>query len=160
VNLRVNDPEFRDDGGRLRVQVQRVQPPTGSETVTLDSTAVAGAQSARIYQAGQRLRVHASGTYRFSSSVQADAECSSASYDPTWRVARQELNDGSPLGDVTVDGQLLSWTPDSGSSSGCDGNHGYWLTFTPSRSGTLAFALADADLADNAGRITLTVQPA
>jgi hypothetical protein len=161
VNLRVNDPAFHDNSGHLTIHVVRVTPVTGPETLTLDSTSSAGTSSQRIYPAGQALRVHASGRYRFSSDIAADAECTSASWDPTWRVVRQGLSDGDrPLGDVTVNGQLLSWSPTSGSSSGCDPDHGYWVTFTPSGTGPIALALADTAFDDNSGSLTVTIEPA
>ncbi len=161
VNLRVDDPSPTDNKGALAVSLVRVKAPTGTESVTLDATEEDGVSSARVYQAGQRLRVTATGTYTFRSGVTADAECSVTSTDPTWRNFRDSLVDdrGNALGDVKVNNRVLDWRPVSGSGS-CDAaGHRYALELTQSQTGPVRLTLADTRFWDNAGTVALTVTP-
>jgi hypothetical protein len=159
VNLRVDDPVWADDAGALQVTVSRVRPAVGTETVTVDSTRAA-VPSRRIYPAGQPLRITATGTYTWAADTTADAECSSTTPDPIWRTTRATmLVDGRYLGDVTVDGWVPDWTTASGAR--CDTTtHSYLLTYTPRQTGPLTLGVADLDLTDNAGAVTVTIGPA
>ena len=80
--------------------------------------------------------------------------------DPTWRSTRSTmLVDGRYLGDVTVNGSLPDWTTSSGAR--CDATtHSYLLTYTPQQTGPLTLGVADLDLTDNAGTLTVTIGPA
>ena len=69
------------------------------------------------------------------------------------------LVDGRYLGDVTVNGSLPDWTTSSGAR--CDATtHSYLLTYTPSQTGPLTLGVADLDLTDNVGTLTVTIGPA
>ncbi len=159
INLRVDDPVWSDDAAELQVTVSRVRPAVDTETVTVDS-AGAPVSSGRIYLAGQPLRITATGTYTWAAGTTADAECSSTTTDPTWRSTRSTmLVDGRYLGDVTVNGSLPDWTTSSGAR--CDATtHSYLLTYTPRQTGPLTLGVADLDLTDNAGALTVTIGPA
>lgn len=159
VNLRVDDPVWADDAGALSVHVERVDPVIGTETVALDTSA-ADAATARNYLAGQPLRITATGAYTFSPGIRADAECSATTDDPVWRASRSTLvAEGRYLGDVTVDGQLPDWVTASGVR--CDSaTHQYSWTYTPRETGPLTLGVADLDLGDNSGTVTVTVAPA
>lgn len=159
LNLRIDDPEWADNAGALSVLVERVDPVTGTETVSLD-TAGRDAVSARNYLAGQALTFTATGTYTVADGITADAECSATSTDPTWRATRSELYaEGRYLGDVTVNDRLPDWVTATGAR--CDtSTHAYSWTWTPTVTGPLRFGVADLDRADNSGIVTLTVSPA
>jgi hypothetical protein len=159
VNIRVDDPAPADDSGALTVTAVRVRPAVGTETVAVDATKPT-VQTTRTYLAGQTLRVTATGTYTYAAGVTADAECSSTTADPPWRSTRSTMvADGRYLGDVTVDGLLPDWTTVSGGR--CDAaTHSYLLTYTPRATGPLTLGLADLDLADNLGTLTVTISPA
>jgi hypothetical protein len=159
VNLRIDDPAWQDDVGALTVHVERVDPAVGTETVAVDTSAPE-VLTGRNYLAGQALRLTATGTYTYAPGVTADAECSATTADPTWRASRSELvAEGRYLGDVTVDGRMPDWATASGSR--CDvTTHAYSWTYTPTRTGPLALGVADTDLGDNAGTVTVTISPA
>ena len=158
VNLRVDDPVPGDNSGALNVSVVRVRPVVGTETVALDTSKPAVATT-RNYLAGQPLRITATGTWTYAAGVTADAECSSTTADPTWRTTRSTmLYDGRYLGDVTVNGSLPDWAPASGR---CDATtHTYYLTYTPGETGPITLGVADLDLTDNLGTVTVSIGPA
>jgi hypothetical protein len=65
------------------------------------------------------------------------------------------LNDGRYLGDVTVNGSLPDWAPASGR---CDATtHTYYLTYTPGETGPITLGVADLDLTDNLGTVTVSI---
>ena len=159
VNLRVDDPAPGDDTGALTVDVLRVRPVVDTETVALDTSKPAVA-TARNYLAGQTLRLTATGTWAYADGVTADAECSATTADPIWRSTRSTmLVDGRYLGDVTVNGSLPDWT--QAGTGRCDTvTHTYSLTYTPRETGPLTLGVADLDLADNLGTVSVTIGPA
>jgi hypothetical protein len=77
-----------------------------------------------------------------------------------WRSTRSTLMaDGQYLGDLTVDGTLPDWT--TGTSSRCDSTtHAYRLSYTPRATGPITLGIADPDLSDEAGTLTVTISPA
>ena len=161
MNLRIQDPAPGDDTGSLRVRLVRVQPVSGAETLTVDTAAAAGSTTARVYPAGQPVRVQVSGSYAYGSGITADAECSITRGDATWRTGRSELVDreGHPLGDLKINGRTQDWLPTAGSAR-CDAaNHTYALTYTPQVPGPLVLTMADRLFTDNSGRLTVTVAP-
>jgi hypothetical protein len=161
VNIRVGDTYSRDNTGSLQVRVERIIPVEGSEIVEVDSSAPAGATTTRVYPAGVALTLRVQGTYEIAPGITADAECSTTTADPFWRSSRTELttSSGQALGDLLVAGQLLDWQTASGSR--CDGvDHSYVLQWTPQTTGPIALAVADEQHADNAGNLTVTVEPA
>ncbi len=106
------------------------------------------------------MRLTATGTWTYAAGVTADAECSATTADPTWRNIRSTmLVDGRYLGDVTVDGSLPDWTP-SGAGRCDTATHTYSLTYTPRETGPITLGVADLDLADNLGTVSVTIGPA
>lgn len=158
VNLRVDDPDWTDDAGELSVLVQRVDPPVGTETVAVDTSAP-DVETRRSYLAGQPLLLTAVGSYAIAAGTTADAECSATTTDPTWRSTRSTLYAGGHyLGDVTVDGRG-DWTGAGGQR--CDAaTHSYSWTYTPNRTGPLLLGVADHDRSDNSGTVTVSISPA
>ncbi|MDQ1620764.1 MAG: hypothetical protein QOE19_3333 [Actinomycetota bacterium] len=157
INLRVDDPAPADDGGALTVRIVRVVQPSGVETVSLD-TAKPGAVSARTYLAGGRLKVTATGTYTYAPGISADAECTATT--GSWAPKRSGLPGatGTDPADVLVNGLLQTWAPVTGGS--CDAvGHSYTVFVIPVKTGPLSFAVADLNLADNVGTVTLSVEP-
>jgi len=162
VNVRVDDPSPRDNSGSLLVQIVRQPRIEGTEQLDVDTSDPAGATTARVYPAGQTMLVRVSGTYAIAPGVTADAECSVTGSDQTWRSSRPELagTSGQPLGDLTVNGQLPDWTPVSGSYR-CDRvEHTYRLRWTPQTTGPLVLAVVDERHTDNAGTLSVTIEPA
>lgn len=159
INVRVNDPAWSDNNGVLDVRVERVDAPTGTESLRLD-TSGADVVSARNYLAGVPLLITATGTYDIEDGTTADAECSATLADPVWRSLRSTLYAaGSYLGDVTVDGRTPSWKTAAGTA--CDAEtHSYTYSYTPSYTGPVTFGVADTDRTDNSGTIALTITPA
>ncbi|HEU4911909.1 MAG TPA: hypothetical protein VFV76_08440 [Actinomycetes bacterium] len=158
ANLRVDDPDWTDNAGELSVHVQRVDPPVGTETVTVDTSA-ADVETRRSYLAGKPLLLSAAGSYAIAPGTTADAECSATAADPTWRATRSTLYAGGRyLGDVTVDGRG-DWVGPGGAR--CDPTtHTYTWTYTPDRTGPLLLGVADHDRSDNSGTVTVTISPA
>jgi hypothetical protein len=162
VNVRVDDPSPWDNSGSLKVEIVRQPRIEGPEQLEVDTANPAGTTTTRVYPAGQTMTVRVEGTYEAAPGVTADAECSVTATDSTWRSSRPELagTSGQPLGDLTVNGQLLDWTPVSGSYR-CDRvGHAYRLRWTPQSTGPLVLAIADEQHSDNAGRLSVTIEPA
>ena len=156
INVRVNDPVWADNSGALTVRAQRVEPVVDTETVVLD-TAGSPVTTDRLYLGGQTLRITATGTYTYADGVTADAECTSTEEDPPWTYSRASLGNGA--GDVVVtDGRFNRTDP---STSTCDTQtHTYAWTWRPTTSGPLTIGVADTDLSDNSGTLTVTLSPA
>jgi len=158
VNLRVDDPAWADDSGALTVTIAHVVQPVGAETVTVDTSAVADATTARTYLAGRPLRLTARGTYAYAADTTSDARCSATTADPVWRSSRLLDASGSQLGDLAVNGRVPTWRTQSGAA--CDtATHTYTVTYTPTISGPLSLGAADLVRADNLGALTVTVEP-
>jgi hypothetical protein len=161
VNIRVGDPAPGRNTGYLQVRIERVIPIEGPETVEVDSANADGATTARVYPAGQAVTIRVQGTYEIAPGVTADAECSVTAADPYWRSSRTELTStaGQPLGDLTVNGRMLDWWTASGSR--CDRyDHSYTQRLTPTTTGPITLAVADEQHTDNAGILSVTVEPA
>jgi hypothetical protein len=160
VNIRVGDPAPSGNAGSLQVRIERVIPVEGPETVEVDSADADGATTARVYPAGLPVTIRVQGTYEIAPGITADAECSVTATDPYWRSSRTDLTStaGQPLGDLTVNGQLLDWWTASGSRCDRDG-HSYSQRLTPTRTGPIVLAVADEQHADNAGTLAVTVEP-
>ncbi len=160
VNIRVGDPAPSGNTGSLHVKIVRVVPIEGPETVAVDSANPDGATTARSYPAGETVKVSVQGTYEIAPGITADAECSTTTTDPFWRSSRTDLisSTGQALGDLMVGGRLLDWRTVSGSR--CDSaGHSYSVLWTPQATGPIALAVADEQHADNAGALTVTVEP-
>ena len=137
-------------------------PVLGDETVTLPGTSE-GALTAGALTAGQPYLIEASGTYRWGSrSTQvADAECSRAPGDSSWRRERS-VHPWQPSEDhldLYVDGVDLQGEPDVDAGDSCDTRtHTYRWTYVPTRTGRVSFAVWDpTTLADNSGALRIRV---
>jgi hypothetical protein len=173
----VQDPgRYSDNSGSLRVTLAPAvagedpgtPQPIPAETVQVDSRSSDAVQTDRVYPQGTRLRLTASGAYLMRQDTRwivADAECTIASDDLTWRSSRHEgMFDGrkQPLGDVVVNGRIDTWVPRGGSGS-CTGgdleaDHEYTFDLTTDRNGPLSLVVADDDHADNRGIVSVRVE--
>ena len=176
LNIRVQDPgRYGDNAGSLRVSVEPYVDPTPSqprpepepvrtETVEVDAGSSAPVRTGQVYPRGTRLRLTARGAYMMrdgSDWIGADAECTIASDDRTWRSSGLEgWFDGrrQALGDVAVNGRIDAWRPSDGNGSCDEENHVYTFDLTTERDGPLWLVVADSDYADNAGSISVTVE--
>jgi hypothetical protein len=137
-------------------------PALADETVSLAGTS-AGVTTVGALTAGQPYLIEASGTWKWGTRVNevADAECSTAPHDKTWRRDRS-VDSTQPMSDhldLYVDGNDLMADPDTDSGDGCDtATHTYRWTYTPTRTGRVKFASWDpTTLADNSGALTIRV---
>ncbi len=161
VNVRATGPNRAAHVGALEIRVVKVGPVSGPESLTLNTSVPTGVTTARNYPAGQPLLVTVGGTYTLGTGMTADAECTTVAADPVWRTYRSTLVDdaGRGLGDVTVNGRTGEWEP-VGIWPGCEPSHAYTWRFTPSQAGPLVLSVADTDFSDNAGLLSVTVEPA
>jgi hypothetical protein len=186
LNVRVSDPDGHgDNAGALTVSVKpydgsatTTPPPTETplptpdpavapESFSVDSRSATPMTTTQSYPSGTALRVTAKGTYLMRSSkdwIAADAECTATSTDYRWRSARDGLwgtwnGVSSPLGDLAVNGSIITWKPSTGSGS-CDSyNHVYTYDLTTPRRGKLSFVVVDDYYADNQGALEVSVEP-
>jgi hypothetical protein len=186
LNVRVSDPEGHgDNAGALTVSVKpydrsstptapppdtpipNPDPAVAPESLSVDSRSATPATTKQTYPSGIPLRVTATGTYLIRSSkdwIAADAECTATSTDYRWRSARDGLwgtwnGVSSPLGDLAVNGSVITWKPSTGSWS-CDSyNHVYTYDLTTSRRGPLSFVVVDSYHGDNQGSLEVSVEP-
>ena len=183
LNVRVSDPDgFADNTGALEVSVapydgSATDPaptptptptptpaPSAPEYLHVDSRSATPVRTTREYPAGTSLRVTASGMYFLRDAqdwVVADAECTVTSTDYRWRPTRLDgVFNGqmSPLGDLVVNGGLVTWTPSSGWGSCDSSNHEYTYDLTTTRSGPLWFVVADDDYSNNKGTLDVEVE--
>jgi hypothetical protein len=160
INLRIDDPYWTDNIGALAINVQRVDPVAGTETLSLDTAKVEDTITSRTYLAGQRLKLTATGTYLTAPGITADAECSATTADPTWRTSRTELYaEGRYLGDVTMNGTSGDWL--TATTARCDPTtHAYSWFVTPNVTGPLTLGVADTDRSNNSGTLAVTISPA
>ena len=138
-------------------------PVLADETVTLAGTRAPASTTVGALTAGQPYLIEASGTWKWGTRVNeiADAECSTAPHDKTWRRDRS-VHSWQPTSDhldLYVDGNDLSADPDTDTGEGCDtANHTYRWTYTPQRTGRVKFASWDpTTLTDNSGALTIRV---
>jgi hypothetical protein len=132
------------------------------ETVSLNG-ASANVRTLGALTAGQPYLIEAAGTWKWGTRLHqvADAECSDAPHDGTWRRDRSvhSMQPTSDHLDLYVDGNDLAADPDTDTGDGCDtANHTYRWTYTPTRTGRVTFASWDpTTLADNSGALTIRV---
>ncbi|QWC84141.1 hypothetical protein KLP28_11045 [Nocardioidaceae bacterium] len=169
LNVRVHDPgSYADNRGRVQVSVapyegprDAPEPDAQGETLLVDAATPSETLSSD-WAAGTRIRITVEGTYRLRDGAEwitADAECTNAWNDRRWRDVRVDGYVGGnrqPLGDLLVNGQILTWAPRDGGS--CDADHVYTLEATTSQDGPLRFSIADDDFADNAGTLAVTIE--
>jgi hypothetical protein len=137
-------------------------PELLDETVTLPAAAE-GALTTGAVQTGTSYLVEATGTYKWGPKANqvADAECSKAPGDPTWRRDRS-VHTWDPTNDhldLYVDGTDLLSEPDEDTGDDCDTRtHTYRWVYQPARTGRVTFAVWDpTSLADNAGALSIRV---
>ncbi|HSE70970.1 MAG TPA: hypothetical protein VLA97_09445, partial [Nocardioidaceae bacterium] len=180
LNVRVSDPDRHgDNSGALRVTVKPYDgssttpdptpdptplpaPDLTSEHLQVDSRNATSVRTKQEYPAGTDLRVTATGTYFMRAEdnwVAADAECTATSSDHYWRSTRFDGLWGgktSPLGDLAVNGQIITWK--SGGSSSCDWeDHSYTYDLTTTEDGPLSFVVADDTYGNNRGVLEVQV---
>jgi hypothetical protein len=182
LNVRVSDPYgHAGNRGALTVTVAPysgsapAQPtpeptplpepdPVVAEALQVDSRSAQAVHTKQEYPAGTALRVTATGTYLMRDATEwiaADAECTSTARDINWRSSRFEGSFGgatAPLGDVVVNGAIITWAPSDGSGA-CDReDHTYSYDLTTTKAGPLWFVIADSDYGDNLGSLELEVE--
>jgi hypothetical protein len=158
VNFRVEDPAgYGNNRGELRVRVAPyVEPapqPIVTEQVSVDSRSATPVQTRQSYPRGAQLLVSVKGTYRWSSGLDADAECSQVLY----RDRYYWDNFRAGRGDLSVNGVIGTWYPDDGSGE-CDDTHRYTRQVRVDSAGPLTFAVSDDSYSDNSGALTVTVE--
>ena len=179
LSLRVDDPNGRrGDTGSLRVSVRpHVAAGTGtgsgtgtpaplhSEQVQVGAPSVNRVSTSQTFPAGTTLHLTATGVYLMRGGddwVAGDAECTAAHSDQTWRSTRLNgVFEGQqrPLGDVAVNGAILTWRPSDGSGDCDEQNHTYSMDYTVGSTGKLSLVIADDDHSDDRGTVTVTVEP-
>ena len=137
-------------------------PELQDETVTLPG-ASDGVLTAGSLTAGRPYLIEASGTYGWGpkASQAADAECSRAPGDSTWRRDRS-VHPWDPTNDhldLYVDGTDLLAEPDVDTGDECDTrSHTYRWTYVPQRTGRVTFQVWDpTPITDNSGALTVRV---
>ncbi len=181
LNVRVSDPDrFGDNSGGLRVEVKpydgsssgSTPAPTplpvpeqiGPEQLSVDSASATAVKTEQEYPAGTNLRVTVKGSYLMRASyrgwIAADAECTVTSWDSQWRSTRLDgtyNGQTTPLGDLAVNGAIITWAPADGGGS-CDTDNVYTYDLTTKKDGPLSFVVVDDTYGDNNGALELTVE--
>ena len=158
VNFRVDDPiGYANNRGGLRVKVAPyVEPapePIVREQLTVDSRTSTPVQTQQSYPRGAQLLVSVTGTWRWSSGLLADAECSQVLYNGKYLWD----NYRGGTGDLAVNGVIGTWYPNDGTGQ-CDGANGYTRKVTVDTTGPLTFAVSDNSYSDNSGSLTVAVE--
>jgi hypothetical protein len=135
-----------------------------TEKIPVDARSMQPVRTAQEYPVGTSLRVTAAGMYFMRQArdwIVADAECTVTYRDSSWRTARFQGTFGgitSPLGDLVVNGGLVTWNP-SGGRDGCDSReHVYTYDLTTTEQGPVWFVIADDHYGDNRGSLDVTVE--
>lgn len=138
-------------------------PRPRDEKLAVSSRTDQAVRTEQEYAAGTGLRIRVSGVYLMREArdwIAADAECTSTWADRDWDPNRFEGIVGGerqPLGDLLVNGALVSWQPSDGDGS-CDGSqHVYTLDLTTEEPGPLWFVVADDVHGDNRGSLQVEV---
>ena len=182
LNIRVDDPRsYADNTGALRVKVLPLAetgtptdpspspspepaPAPEPESLQVEANREDAVRTTQEFAEGTPLRVTVSGFYLMRGGdrwVAADAECTVSYRDYTWRPTRYDgLFHGaaSPLGDLAVNGGLVSWRPSDGDGSCDEAEHVYTVNLTTDRSGPLWFEVADDEYGDNRGALAVRVE--
>ena len=159
VNLRVDDPVPGDNSGALTVSVARVRPMVGTETVAVDTSKPAVATTPEL--PGRP--------------AAADHRDRDLDVRPREQGRRRVLVDDRrpdladhPVDDAASTAATSVTSPSTARSrtgrrpaGACDAaTHTYYLTYTPRETGPLTLGVADLDLADNLGTVTVSIGPA
>jgi len=162
--LRIWDPVgFGDNHGKLSVHIVDVAAVKDKMAWRVPADAPAGATSPGSLQAGVEYQVTVSGVWSAGRGYQADAECSIAKDDKTWRRDRSAdpYNPGADYFDVLQDKQDLGLDPLTDTGERCDAqDHAYRYTFTPSETRPVNFRVYDATgYGNNRGDLRVKVVP-
>jgi hypothetical protein len=140
------------------------RPAFDPERLWVDSRSAEPVRTEQEYPAGTTLRVTATGMYFMRQSgdhwIVADAECTVTSWDRRWQPTRFEGEfDGrtAPLGDLVVNGEIVTWAPSDGRGSCDSGEHTYTYDVTLAQGGPLWLVVADDDYGDNRGALEVEV---
>jgi hypothetical protein len=110
-------------------------------------------------KAGLTYRLTVTGVYHYrpAGAAGADAECSRSSADPVWRsLAPGDTSIWTGNRDLVVDGNRSVWRATTG--RGCNtATHTYTMTFVPTATAPLTFAIGDPTHGDDSGVLTVTV---
>lgn len=175
VTLRVLDAGYADNTGALTARLTRFTPGRGGaptveqlpaepvrgavETLKVPVTSAQGVVTRQSYPAGTRVLLRVSGTWTYGPGTKADAECSMWPSDRRWRPVSEWDPEGLGHLDLTVNGKVLPWTPFNAPKQDCDPRHEYFLRATLSTTGPLRMAVRDDRYPDNAGSLTVSVEP-
>ena len=173
VTLRVLDTGYTDNTGALSARLTRYKPGRDAprveelapepvrtvETLRVPATSAQGAATRQSYAAGSKVLLRVSGTWSYGTGMTADAECSMWPTDRRWRAVSEWDPEGLGHLDLTVNGKVLPWTPFNAPKEECDPRHEYFLRATLSTTGPLRMAVRDDRYTDNAGTLTVTVEP-
>ena len=138
--------------------------PVDPEWLQVDSQSTDAVRTTQEYPAGTSLRVTATGTYLMRDAqewIAADAECTATYRDYDWRSTRYEGSFGgtkAPLGDLVVNGAIITWSPSDGTGSCDSSEHTYSYDLTTTKAGPVWFVIADSDYADNKGVLEVEVE--
>lgn len=140
------------------------EPAIDPEWLSVDSRSSDPVRTEQDYPVGTALRVTATGMYFMHTSqdswIVADAECTVTSRDTRWQPTRFEGEFGgrtAPLGDLVVNGEIVSWLPSDGRGSCDSGEHTYTYDVTLGQEGPLWFVVADDYYGDNRGALEVEV---
>jgi hypothetical protein len=164
VPLRIWDPVGHGDNhGRLAAHIVDVGAVRDKMTWRVPADAAAGATSPGSLEAGVAYQVTVGGVWSAGGGYQADAECSVAGNDRTWRRDRSaDASDpGADYFDVLQDKQDLGLEPLTDTGDRCDvGRHAYRYTFTPNETRPVNFRVDDpTGYGNNRGNLQVRVVP-
>ncbi len=165
LTVKVRDGSYTNNSGTLKVRVVRADlasrlpgpPPPPPESLTVDAADEDGTRTARSYESGHGYEIVVRGSYTAGNGITADAECTSATWDTTWRARRDSRLSQRLLWDLTVNGRTLDWAPLAGGGE-CSATHEYRTVYWPRDNGPIWFGVRDVTYADNAGTFAVTVR--
>jgi len=164
VPLQVWDPAGHGNNhGRLTAHIVDVQAVRDTMAWNVPAAAASGATSPGSLQAGVEYQVTVSGVWSAGGGYRADAECSTARDDRTWRRDRS-ADPRDPTADhfdVLQDKADLGLEPLTDNGGRCDENdHSYSYRFTPSETRPVNFRVDDpTGYRNNSGALRVKVQP-
>jgi hypothetical protein len=129
------------------------------DSFTVDTTSPAGQQSTVLLRKGREYAVDVSGTFTYGVGT-ADAECSTATNDATWKAQRYTGQFGDSTADwldLYVGGAKVTWKPATGTDACDPTTHHYRIDLIPAETGRLQFAVRDTFYGDNSGSLRVTV---
>lgn len=173
LNFRVVEPGPQDNLGRLSVKIFEVAQPQLVATATVPANSPAqvfatqpGTTTRYRLLAGKTYRMEVTGTYVYTSgpNFTADAECSIAGTDTTWREDRYGviLTPLDPLDDpldLYMNAKPQTWSPADEPGAKCStAGHVYELTFVPQSDQEVSFHVYEpGSYGDNSGSLSVKV---